>query len=68
MSKFTEEELARIRAVSPNGELSEETIAIIEKKFLESEQAFSPLVERMRASRRITAEDLAFMVNVRPQD
>ncbi len=38
--------------------------AKIEKEFMASEEAFNPLVERLREARRFSAQDLGFRVNV----
>ncbi len=50
--------------INPDGTLTAEAQAFVDKRFAESEIAFEPLVEKLRQSRRITAEDLAFRISI----
>ncbi len=45
-----------------NGELSLESQARAQEKFVASEKAFLPMVEKLFRSRQFTAEDLAFRI------
>ncbi len=51
-----------VSCIGPDGKLTPEAEAYMEKRFAESEEAFRPLIEKLKASRRLTAEDMSFYV------
>lgn len=61
-NELTEQDLLRIKNSMINGELSLESQARAQEKFVASEKAFLPMVEKLFRSRQFTAEDLAFRI------
>lgn len=58
----TEKPSKSVKPVHVGGTLTPEAREFVNRRFAESEIAFEPLVEKIRQSRRITEEDLAFRV------
>lgn len=69
MSQKNTDEAATVnildRSILENGQLTEESRIVYESSFVASEEAAKPVVEKIRASRRLGKDDFSIRINAR---